>query len=134
FVGGNAWGLEAVKLAAPEIATDRSGAFDVAAAAVQAMLESAVQIDVTPGQAPEGGTTVDLVVRVTNLSGHKFPTGYADGRRAFLQVELKDAQGARLGLLGKYDEATAHLDAASELRVWESIQAEHLAGGGHREW
>ena len=101
FVGGNAWGLEAVKLAAPEIATDRSGAFDVAAAAVQAMLESAVQIDVTPGQAPEGGTTVDLVVRVTNLSGHKFPTGYADGRRAFLQVELQDAQGALAGVAGQ---------------------------------
>jgi len=72
--------------------------------------------------------------RVTNLSGHKFPTGYADGRRAFLQVELQDAQGARLGLLGKYDDAAAHLDVPSELRVWESIQAEHLAGGGHREW
>jgi len=134
FVGGNAWGLEAVKLAAPEIAADRSGAFDVAAAAVQAMLESAVQIDVMPGEAHEGGSTVDLVVRVTNLSGHKFPTGYADGRRAFLQVELQDAQGASLGLLGKYDDTTAHLDVASELRVWESIQAEHLSGGGHREW
>ena len=98
------------------------------------MLESAVQIDVMPGQAHQGGTTVDLVVRVTNLSGHKFPTGYADGRRAFLQVELQDAQGASLALLGRYDDATAHLDAASELRVWESIQAEHLSGGGHREW
>ena len=134
FVGGNAWGLEAVKLAAPQIATDRSGAFDVAAAAVQAMLDSAVQIDITPGQAPEGGTTVDLVVRVTNLSGHKFPTGYADGRRAFLQVELTDARGGSLGLLGRYDDAAAHLDTPSELRVWESIQAEHLSGGGHREW
>ena len=134
FVGGNAWGLEAVKLAAPEIATERSAAFDVAAEAVQAMLASAVQIDVMPGQAHEAGTTVDLVVRVTNLSGHKFPTGYADGRRAFLQVELQDAQGASLAVLGKYDDATAHIDAASELRVWESIQAEHLSGGGHREW
>jgi len=134
FVGGNAWGLEAVKLAAPEIASDRSGAFDVAAAAVQAMLESAVQIDVMPGEAHEGGSTVDLVVRVTNLSGHKFPTGYADGRRAFLQVELKDAQGALLGLLGRYDDAAAHLDVPSDLRVWESIQAEYLSGGGHREW
>ena len=134
FVGGNAWGLEAVKLAAPEIATERSGAFEVAAAAVQAMLESAVRIDVMPGEAHEGGTTVDLVVRVTNLSGHKFPTGYADGRRAFLQVELQDAQGGSLAVLGKYDAASAHIDAASELRVWESIQAEHLSGGGHLEW
>jgi len=49
-------------------------------------------------------------------------------------VELQDAQGVSLALLGRYDDTTAHIDAASELRVWESIQAEHLSGGGHREW
>ena len=54
FVGGNAWGLEAVKLAAPDIATERTAAFDAAAAAVQAMLASAVQIEVTPGQGARG--------------------------------------------------------------------------------
>ena len=134
FVGGNEWGLEAVKLAAPAIATERAAAFDATAAAVRAMLASAVRIDVTPGPAVTGATTLDVQVRVTNLSGHKFPTGYADGRRAFLQVELEDAQGQSLGVLGRYDEATARLDAATELRVWESIQAEHLSGGGHREW
>jgi hypothetical protein len=134
FVGGNAWGLEAVKLAAPDIATERSAAFDATAAAVQAMLASAVEIAVMPGPVAEGATTFDAMVRVTNLSGHKFPTGYADGRRAFLQVELTDARGGSLALLGKYDEADARLDTATELRVWESIQAEHLSGGGHREW
>ena len=134
FVGGNEWGLDAVKLAAPAIATERSAAFDATAAAVRAMLAHAVRIDVTPGPAVTGATTFDVQVRVTNLSGHKFPTGYADGRRAFLQVELADAQGQSLGVLGRYDDSTAHLDAATELRVWESIQAEHLSGGGHREW
>jgi hypothetical protein len=134
FVGGNAWGLEAVKLAAPEIAAERAAAFDAAAAAVQTMLAGAVRIDVTPGQASSGATTFDVVVRVTNLTGHKFPTGYADARRAFLQVEVQDAQGASLAVLGRYDAATARLDPASALRVWESIQAEHLPGGGHREW
>jgi MYXO-CTERM domain-containing protein len=134
FVGGNEWGLEAVKLANPSLATEREAAFTAAAEAVRAMLATAVRIDVTPGPAQAGATTFDVQVRVTNLSGHKFPTGYADGRRAFLQVELQDAQGRSLGLLGRYDAAEARLDHASELRVWESIQAEHLAGGGHREW
>ena len=122
FVGGNAWGLEAVKLAAPDIATERSDAFDAAAAAVEKMLAGAVRIEVMNSEAHQSGTSVNMVVRVTNLSGHKFPTGYADGRRAFLQVQLADAQGATLALLGKYDDTTAHLDAASELRVWESIR------------
>jgi MYXO-CTERM domain-containing protein len=101
---------------------------------VRALLAQAVRIDVRPDPARGGATTFDVSVRVTNLSGHKFPTGYADGRRAFLQVELTDGQGRSLGLLGRYDEATARLDPATELRVWESVQAEHLPGGGHHEW
>ena len=39
-----------------------------------------------------------------------------------------------MGLLGRYDATAARLDPASELRVWESVQAEHLANGGHAEW
>ena len=96
------------------------------------MLASAVQID-SRREAPEGGTTVDAVVRVTNLSGHKFPTGYADGRRAFLQVELQDAQGGR-SRCGADMTRPTRASTRSELRVWESIQAEHLSGGGHHEW
>jgi hypothetical protein len=131
FVGGNEWGIDAVKLAAPEIATERTGSFDAAKEATRALLATAVKIDLQPGAARMGATTFDLTVRVTNLSGHKFPTGYADGRRAFLQVEVHDVQGQSLGLLGRYDEANARIDTASKLRVWESIQAEYAS---HKEW
>jgi hypothetical protein len=106
-------------------------AFDAAKEATRALLATAVKIDLQPGGARERATSFDVTVRVTNLSGHKFPTGYADGRRAFLQVELTDAQGQSLGLLGRYDDANARIDAASKLRVWESIQAEHAS---HKEW
>jgi hypothetical protein len=131
FVGGNEWGLDAVMLAAPEIAAERALAFDAAKQATRALLATAVKIDLQPGAARMGATTFDLTVRVTNLSGHKFPTGYADGRRAFLQVEVQDAAGQSLGLLGRYDDAGARLDPATKLRVWESIQAEHAT---HKEW
>jgi hypothetical protein len=134
FVGGNEWGLAAIAMAEPVLAAERSAAFEAAAAATRAMLASAVRIDITSGVASAGTTSLDVVVRVTNLAGHKFPTGYADGRRAFLQVEVQDAEGRSLALLGRYDDAQARLDPASELRVWESIQAEHLPSGGHREW
>ena len=134
FVGGNEWGLDAVKLAAPDTAAERSAAFDDAAAATRALLATAVQVELTPASASAGDTALDVTVRVTNRAGHKFPTGYADGRRAFLQVELQDANGSTLVVLGRYDDAQARLDPATELRVWESIQAEHLPSGEHREW
>lgn len=39
------------------------------------------------------GDPVSLNVRVTNLTGHKLPTGYAEGRRAWLYVKVTDGAG-----------------------------------------
>ena len=135
FVGGNEWGLDAVQMAFPELGAERSAAFEAAREATRAMLASAVKVEVLPaGAVQAGGSEVTVTVRVTNLAGHKFPSGYADGRRAFLQVELQDDKGQTLGLLGRYDATAARLDPTAELRVWEAVHAEHLAGGGHIEW
>lgn len=49
-----------------------------------------------------GQGTLDFRVRVTNLAGHKFPSGYPS-RRAFLQVEVLDAAGALLWQSGQVD-------------------------------
>lgn len=59
-----------------------------------------------------------LLVRVTNETGHKLPTGHIEGRRAFLTVKIFDAAGALLREYGHYDEATAELDESST-RVYE---------------
>ncbi len=41
-------------------------------------------------------------VRVTNLTGHKLPTGYPEGRRMWLNVAFLDAQGKPLREVGRY--------------------------------
>jgi hypothetical protein len=73
----------------------------------------------------------NLVVRVTNESGHKLPTGYPEGRRMWLHVRAFD--GGRNVVLesGRYVFATATLlghgaapadpDYDPHLRVWETV-------------
>ena len=52
-----------------------------------------LDLDVISRTTPGG----ELVVRtkVTNLTGHKLPTGYPEGRRMWLQVQVQDALALR---------------------------------------
>ncbi len=50
-----------------------------------------------------------LRVRITNQSGHKLPTGIAEGRRMWVNVRFLDAANATLSESGAYDSATGTL-------------------------
>ena len=41
------------------------------------------------------------VLRVTNLTGHKLPTGYPEGRRMWVNVKFLDKDGKTIGEIGK---------------------------------
>lgn len=64
-------------------------------------------------------TGPDLRVRIVNQTGHKLPTGYAEGRRMWAHVQFQDYAGAIVGEYGSYDFATAVLDTEST-RVYEA--------------
>ncbi len=68
---------------------------------------------------------VDFRVRVVNLAGHKFPSGYPS-RRAFLHLELIDAAGAVLWQSGQVD-AQGRLMGANG----QPLPAELLGGPYH---
>jgi hypothetical protein len=58
------------------------------------------------------GNVWELRVKVTNLTGHRLPSGYSDGRRMWLGVQVTDAGGASQVPYyesGWYDDATATL-------------------------
>src|SRR6185369_15488307 len=73
------------------------------------------------------GTDLALSVRVTNLAGHKFPTGYPEGRHAWVSLAAgEDADGN--GSLSAseiqfesaaYDAATGKLAGDPQAKVYE---------------
>ena len=122
FVGGNAWGISAVQAAEPALAKARELSFNGMKAAALTMLQSALRVDVEilgAAGAVKPGASFDVRVRVTNLTGHRFPTGYADGRRAFLRVELLDGSN------------TVRRSVEPEDHVYEAVHEARAPGDQH---
>jgi hypothetical protein len=59
-------------------------------------------------------------VRVTNLSGHKLPTGYPEGRRLWLHVVARDAMDRVIFESGRYDSDEARLIEDPHMKVYEA--------------
>ncbi len=107
-------------------ALGRGAAYAAIQTAAQQMLAGAAALDITftaftPPTASTAGA-VAFSVRVTNLSGHKLPTGYSEGRRMWLDVQVRDAGGALLAESGAYDATSATLASDPQARVYEVLQ------------
>lgn len=135
FAAANVWGIELVKASDAALAQTRALAFKQAEDAANATLANAVKVEITsaPSQALPGDT-IAVSARVTNLAGHRFPTGYADGRRAFLRVEIVDASEKTLAIVGAYDDANHALEQSAELHVYEAVQEEMRVNGPPIAW
>jgi len=68
------------------------------------------QVDVTSGE---------LVVRVTNQTGHKLPTGYPEGRRIWVNVQYYDDGDSLISESGAYDSSTGVLTHDPEAKIYE---------------
>ncbi|MGC9451102.1 MAG: Ig-like domain-containing protein [Oceanipulchritudo sp.] len=64
-------------------------------------------------------TVGDLVVRVTNNTGHKLPTGYPEGRRIWVNVKFYDAGDNVVKESGAYDSSTGILTKDAEAKIYE---------------
>jgi hypothetical protein len=127
-----------VMAANPGRATQYPGAFSRALAGTLDTLAEAVTV--TLKDAPTSGVSggpLKVTVRVQNLTGHKFPTGYAESRRAWIGISLVDGQMQEQALLGGYDGKTGQIQAMPKTRIyraqhgrWDGQKAEaeeHLA-------
>ena len=107
----------------------RTAAYAQARAATLDLLRNrTVELRVTAPLLVFSGRYLPVDVRVTNLTGHKFPTGYTEGRRAWLEVAA-GIDADRDGTLaaaettwssGRYDAATATLVEDEHLKVYEA--------------
>ncbi|MFT3685638.1 MAG: hypothetical protein QM783_12040 [Phycisphaerales bacterium] len=70
-----------------------------------------------------------LVVRVTNESGHKLPTGHIEGRRVWVNARFFDTRGSLVGERGAYDGMTATLDEESTTVFGMHVGLDQYASG-----
>jgi len=128
FVGGNVWGLDAVRAAAApgELAgLDAAFAANRTAALQNLAAAADVQILLPDGPLPVD-TDVLVKVRVFNRTGHKLPTGYADGRRVFLELRVNDQV-----VSGAYDGDAGILLADPQIAVFEAAHGRSDGGLDH---
>jgi hypothetical protein len=127
LVGGNSW-VPGILSGEYGAALNRTGNYAQTVVAAQQMLQGAAQLGITPGVyvAPTAGSagSVALNVRVSNLSGHKLPTGYAEGRRMWLDVQVRDAGNALVAESGGYDVASG------VMRVRHDAGTRQVVGNG----
>jgi len=124
FAGGSVWMPIVLDQLFPDL--NRSAAFQAASDAAAEKLESAAAVSIqTPTEAPSG-SPLDFIVRVENLTGHKLPTGYPEGRRMWLEIEVKDEADNVLLHSGRYDDPTGILIEDEQQRRYEVV----LASGG----
>jgi hypothetical protein len=108
--GGNTW-MPFAMASMSAAGTLRGGALPSGATAqldagvlrARAQLRMSVKVDALTR--PPGG----LDVRVTNLTGHKFLSGYPEGRRAWVNVRWYDATDALIHEDGRYEPADGEL-------------------------
>ena len=127
FSGANAWAIRMLGQMRQDESTgeffapDLAPFYELAAQRAEAQLQRALTLEVreAPTEA-RPGETVTLVARITNRAGHRLPTGYADGRRVWLEVAVVEQGGRETVVSGVYDGAMAHLDEDPQLKVYEA--------------
>ena len=90
------------------------------------MLASAASVEAnitayTPPTASTAGS-VSVRVKVTNLGGHKLPSGYSEGRRMWLNVKAVSASNAVLAESAADDASSGDLTLDAQAKVYEVLQ------------
>jgi hypothetical protein len=67
------------------------------------------------------GDSTLAFVNITNLTGHKLPTGYPDGRRMWIDIIARSAGGDTVFESGAYDPDSGVLRSDPQLKVYEAV-------------
>ncbi len=97
----------------PGMLSDRSTNWNRSQRNTEISLLDGVDVEIVSGPTWNGTTQKwEMQVKVTNQTGHRIPSGYPDGRRFWIDVEVTDQNGAVVYQSGAYDDATATLSTA----------------------
>ncbi len=121
FAGGNTWIPAILNGELPNLLASVGGSFANTIDWATAMLSERSALVETTAQLA-GATTLQASVKVTNLTGHKLPTGYAEGRRMWLAVEVRDEADQLIWSNGGWNAATGDLAIDAQTRIYEIKQ------------
>ena len=96
-VGGSTWVQDVTWLLWNGQDMDKK-AFEASKKRALALLKTAARLDLSKTSDQRAK------LRVTNLTGHKLPSGYPEGRRMWVNAQFYDADGLILKEIGKYGE------------------------------
>lgn len=119
FAGGNSWVPDVLAGEYPnlnigtQLAATKTWALDM-------LQNQSATIEVTADAAVGEGGTLNTDVKVTNLSGHKLPTGYPEGRRMWVNVVARDGSNNVIFESGAYDSSTGVLTKDSQVKIYET--------------
>lgn len=114
FAGGNTLGLYAVG----EAWSGLNGSFlRDGIARSHELLQRALRLEVVAGKT---SGAVTAAVRLTNLAGHKLPTGFPEGRRIWIEITGRDENGRTTFASGAYNAATGDIEGDPQLKVYEA--------------
>jgi uncharacterized repeat protein (TIGR01451 family) len=120
FVGGNSW--------IPEILQDErwrlnnkniANSLNQTSFQAESMLSRAATLEVSLEQVGDGK---EALIRIYNQTGHKLPTGYAEGRRMWINLKAFDDQLNFLYESGAYNQETGVLSLDPDVRIYEALQ------------
>jgi hypothetical protein len=120
FSGANTWVPNILRGEYPGL--DYGKAFGEAIAQSTALLsERSAALEVSAARSGDG-ESLEVQVRVTNLAGHKLPTGYSEGRRMWLELEVRDATQTLIYRSGQFDPSTGDPVTDGQVRIYEIKQ------------
>jgi len=82
------------------------------------LLRAAASLDLSAGRT---GDSVIAVVRVVNLTGHKLPTGFTEGRKMVVSVTGRNGKGEIVFRSGTYDTLSGSFLHDPQGKVYEAI-------------
>jgi hypothetical protein len=123
MTGGNTWVPKIIRTFFPSEVTQ--AVLDSGISRARRMLRLAATLNVR-------GVLPDVIVSITNETGHKLPSGYPEGRRMWINVKAYDIGKNLIAEFGAYDSSTAVLTTTNtkvyEVKLAMSPEVESATG------
>jgi hypothetical protein len=128
LAGASVWQPLAILDALPgTFSADLAPEYTASSERARRMLESAARLEVMASSL--SGASATATIRVTNETGHKLPTGYPEGRRMWLEVDVLDASDRVIASSARYDDETDTLTEDAQARIYDVELGERQADG-----